>query len=349
MIRPASMLELKQPTKRGFTLIEIMVAMALGMILIAGAFEMHAAFSRQIIRQNETTDMQQSLRVAREMIARSLRSAGAGLSGGTIQYYDCGTGMSKVWYPVQFSNSNLYADPMPTDANPGDTEAGDPDWLRTVTLEPDSRVSLVSLPNGDLNVSDASQWKPGDLVFVYNGNSTIDLTKHVVYARQVTAVTLIGGGPGGTLKYCYAGGELADTGMQQIVAPVPVYRIDRFTTYRIDTSDQKTPRLRASYTRPGAAPAWQTLTENIEDMQIALILADGTVCGRNGNSVDAPAACNPQNARAVRFTLVARSSSPIPGFGLGIPGGYEDEVPGPADSYLRRPVTSEIELRNFLP
>src|SRR5690242_10782880 len=73
---------------RGFTLIELMVSMALGLLLLAGAFEMHASFSRQSVHQQETADMQQALRVGAQVIGQAARTAGSGLSGGLLDLYD---------------------------------------------------------------------------------------------------------------------------------------------------------------------------------------------------------------------------------------------------------------------
>jgi hypothetical protein len=96
---------------------------------------------------------------------------------------------------------------------------------------------------------------------------------------------------------------------------------------------------------------WIPLADGIEDLQLAVILADGTVC----NHVDDPRACNFAHAVAVRITLVGRSSSPLQGVPPSALGGYEDEpatMPPSgslATSFLRRAVTSTVQLRNYAP
>ena len=67
--------------------------------------------------------------------------------------------------------------------------------------------------------------------------------------------------------------------------------------------------------------------------------------------------CDARRLRAVRFSLVARSSSWVPGFNLGHSGGdgagsLEDEDPYPAigapgDAFLRRIMTTTVQLRNY--
>ena len=94
---------------------------------------------------------------------------------------------------------------------------------------------------------------------------------------------------------------------------------------------------------------WTVLAENIEDMQIAIILSNGTVCTSQDNPT--PSGCDMTKAVAVRVTLVGRSSSPIAGATPTMKGGYEDEptiAPTAPDSlYLRRAMTATITLRNF--
>jgi hypothetical protein len=122
---------------------------------------------------------------------------------------------------------------------------------------------------------------------------------------------------------------------------------------------------------PWDPPNWQILAENVENMQLALILSDGTVCGAQGYARDDPATCNPQytagalglaagqgllHLYGARLTLQVRSSSPIQGFhlmgavppmedfpGVGVPGGQN----AANDDYLRRLTTLELALRNF--
>ena len=151
----------------------------------------------------------------------------------------------------------------------------------------------------------------------------------------------------------------------QIVYAFPV---DRSVVFRVQppAAPGVPPQLRAWYSAPGAPSflpnvaaalqPWQTLTENIEHMQIALVMNDGTICGNGLNSVDSPLLCNPLNVRALRITLVARSSSPYGSISGGLYSGWlsqgtggqwEDFVqPAQQDGYLRRALTTEFQIRN---
>ena len=391
-------------SRRGFTLIELMVAMTIGFLVLAGAFEMHSAFSRQSIRQQEAADMQQALRVASQVIGRSVRTAGVGLNGGVLDLFDTAAAPN-AWTlgAVQFSNTNLFPNGYPVSAYdkiPGDTEPnGDPDWLRVVSFDGTAMVpdpinqvptlveikSITYAANGtspaSLLVSDVRPFPVGAFFFAYNAdytNNSNALPPHKLCARRVTTATspiLPPTDYGGTITF--------DTTSQYNPPPGPaaaqdpcmntlgvnfktsgtsyVFALDRSVIFRIDKTNAKTPRLKAWYSPPPgpgsipnfypeATPNWQTLTENIEDLQIAEVLTNGIVCGTLGYSTDDASAtgpCQPQSVRAVRFTLVARSSSPIPGWTLGGIAAIEDEAATPNDGYLRRVLTEEVQVRNI--
>jgi hypothetical protein len=326
--------------------VEILISLALAGLVVAGAFQLHATFQIQGTRQQQIAEMQQSLRVADQVIARYVRSAGQGMAGMKLDVNTCAGPVT--YYAAQFSNSNVYSDPKVSfDSASGDTERSDPDWLRIIAGDPSSRVAGTGNNGANLNVSDASGWSVGDLFIVPGANGESCL-------RMVTHIT---GAHGGSLQHNPGQGQCnnpppgQDNCMGSVSFPAPVFRATTSSVvFRVDnTTSASTPRLMVTFDPPGtgANPTWQPLADNIEDLQIAFVLNDGTVCGRNGNSVDDPALCDPSKVRSIRYTLVARSSSQVPGFTLGRAGGFEDETQAAAtDGYLRRTLTSEIEVRN---
>ena len=384
---------------RGFTLIELMVAMTVGFVLLAGAFEMHAAFSRQSIRQQEAADMQQALRVAAQVIGRSVRTAGVGLGGGLLDLYDANA-IPNSWTlgAIQFSNTNAFPNAYPNTAYDkvnGDVEAnGDPDWLRVISFDGTAVVAdkLTQVPtlvqvqsiayalNGtspvSMVVSDARPFPQGTFFFVYNADYTNVPSAHRLCVRRVTNAPAIAADFSGSLTFDTTSpynpppgtGAGQDGCMNTLgvnfktTSTSYIFALDRSVIFRVDRADPKTPRLKAWYSPapgPGSIPNfypeavanWQTLTENIEDLQLAMVMTNGTICGSFGFSTDDGTAgtgpCQPQNVRAVRFTMVARSSSTIPGWTLGGIGAIEDEAATPNDAYLRRVLTEEIQVRNI--
>lgn len=62
--------------ERGFTLVELMIAMAVGGIVMAAVMTAFLSQHRSYIAQDEVVEMQQNARVAMDMLVRDIRSAG---------------------------------------------------------------------------------------------------------------------------------------------------------------------------------------------------------------------------------------------------------------------------------
>jgi prepilin-type N-terminal cleavage/methylation domain-containing protein len=374
---------------RGFTLIELMIALALAGLVVGGALQLHASFNRQAMRQNEIADMQQTLRVSMLILERAVRQAGSGIQGGKLvaassDVKGC-SGVVVNYYGFDWSDDNTYQDPrivktaVHTDGD--GTAAGlDPDWFATVSADVGGLV-LASGNNGS-NVevenqatADLSSYEDGDLFqIIYppgavmgctiNGKSGQDCSL-ANCTREISAGGAHGGN-GGT-KYiqhnpaksnsCFNVQPSKDDCTSNLSAkpPATIHHIagDR-TVYRVMTpsdplNKRGSPKLTMRVAPIGtaeddAAHPWRIIAENIEDMQLALIMKDGRIC----NSIDDLTQCDPTQAAAVRITLVARSSSQIPGMTIGKVGQYEDEAaPTAKDGYLRRSMTAQIEPRNM--
>lgn len=74
-----TLMKIKQ--SRGFSLVELLVAMVVGLIIISGAFSLHSGSRKIQIKNEEQMDMVADARFAIEMIAYDLRHAG--MWGGT--------------------------------------------------------------------------------------------------------------------------------------------------------------------------------------------------------------------------------------------------------------------------
>lgn len=62
--------------EKGFTLVELMIAMAVGGIVMAAVMTSFIAQHRSYVAQDDVIEMQQNARVAMEMLTRDIRSAG---------------------------------------------------------------------------------------------------------------------------------------------------------------------------------------------------------------------------------------------------------------------------------
>ncbi|VAW53477.1 hypothetical protein MNBD_GAMMA06-716 [hydrothermal vent metagenome] len=75
------MILIKRKNSQGFSLIELLVAMVVGLIIVSGAFALHSGTRKTQVKNEEQMDMVADARFAIEMIAYDLRHAG--MWGGT--------------------------------------------------------------------------------------------------------------------------------------------------------------------------------------------------------------------------------------------------------------------------
>jgi len=339
---------------RGFTLVEIMIALSLAGLLVAGAFQLHATFTAQSQRQRQLTDMQQSLRLAMQIIERSIRGSGGGFVNGRVIIAP-GCSGTRTLYRAQYYNTNAWptggAFTLDTTAGNADT---DPDILRIIGSA-ESGVNLATADTGTVATvrGDATNIAVQDLLLFVN-TTTATATTATGCFRQVTAKGATTGSPGSTPithgtspAYLCANTDTACT--TAITYPTPVRRFRNQTFFRIvppPAGSRESGKLAVAIVPigdPPANPTWNIIADDIEDMQIALMMADGRVC----RDVDDPALCDPAQASAVRVTLTARTLSAVPGRPPSQSGGYEDRSRvDETDGRLRRSLTSEIGLRN---
>lgn len=74
-------------TKKGFTLIELMVTMAIASIVLAGIYATYSAQVRSHATQQAVLDIQQNLRSAVYYLQRSVRMAGYGANAGFVDNF----------------------------------------------------------------------------------------------------------------------------------------------------------------------------------------------------------------------------------------------------------------------
>lgn len=338
---------------QGFTLVELLIGMALAGLVVAGALQLHIHFNQNAERQRDVVDVQQNLRVAMAILENNVRKAGSGMARGEMRA-EYGASVLR-YYGFQFSNGNTYDDPKTTFDTTVSNDDTDPDWFRIAGADT-TQAYAGRLPGGGdgraLEINSTTGWAIGDVVVV-SPSATTACTREVtgLIAGTPPRIALAASSANG---FNPAGAD--DTCVKNMPSPMALRRIPRqYTAFRIEpdaAGGGRTPRLQmrtAPFGTSATATAWTTLADNIEDMQIAAILQSGQICGEAGVDVDSPATCDFSQVVAVRVTLVGRSSSRAPGVNQSIVGGYEDR-PGVVvnDGYVRRAMTTTIQLRNVV-
>jgi prepilin-type N-terminal cleavage/methylation domain-containing protein len=339
----------------GFSLIEMLVALGLAGLVVAGAFQIQGSFARESRRQDEVADVQQTLRLVMTLLERNIRASGVGEQAGFLRLHGCAA--TQDIYTFQYFNNNSNFPPTPAgyDSTANDAD-NDPDYFRVIVPIASTNLATQEAAAGLTVKGDLTGWAPGDLISVYKPNPTAPLS----CVREITSVNaasgVIGHSSPGSRYPCanplneglcagaalLAGACCTLTGVTS--APVRRYRDE--LVFRIIPpvgTSRDAPKLVMMQVpiQQYTGGTWQVVAENIEDMQIALIGKNGSVC----NSVDNPAMCNPALAAAVRITLVARTNNSRATEST--LGGFEDRpAAAAADNFIRRSVTSEIQLRN---
>jgi prepilin-type N-terminal cleavage/methylation domain-containing protein len=341
----------------GFSLVEMLVALGLAGLVVAGAFQIQGTFGRESRRQDEVADLQQTLRIVMTLLERNIRAAGAGEQAGYLRLTGAGCASTPLdIYTFQYFNNNSNFPPQATgyDTTAGDAD-NDPDWFRVVLPIAGNNLAIADGANGLQVKGDLTGWQAGDLISVYKPTS-----QWISCVREITSVNaglgfVAHASPGTGFPCANPASEavcnnrwdccgLSGLGTGGASSPVRRYRNELvFRVLPPVGTSRDAPKLLMMETPIGRYQGglWQVVAENIEDMQIALIGKNGSVC----NSVDSPALCNPALATAVRITLVGRTNNTRSVASL--MGGYEDRPQtATTDNFIRRSVTSEIQLRN---
>ena len=318
------------PARRtaGFTVLELLVAMALGMVILAGLFRTFKVQQDSYVIQDQVSAMQQNLRAAMYMITRDLQMAG---------------------YYTNFDRNNRQLDwnDLDADSNPannmetgrplifavnnvitaGDSIKDNTDVIVIVKAGAEGRTlagtdvasaGVISLSTRDFDgdgVSDLNNsGKPFGLL-VKQDLSFADFFQVNSSSGNIT--------PPGGLAENYTSGDT-------------VFRTD-IIIYRVDDTVPARPCLVRK--NLGNNTGYQTIAENIDNLQFRYQLVDGTWTNDpTGNQT---------RVRAVEILLLGRTAY--------LQRGYRDTnsitfggvtIPAPNDAYRRKALTSIVKTRN---
>src|SRR5450631_136058 len=112
LMKPRIMKSIASKRALGFSMVELMVAMAVGLVIMGGAMQLFKSGTTATMMVTQQAEMQQNVRAALNLVARDVSMAGAGLpSGGLALPY--GTGAVASTYgcnqtPTCYLTKNKY-------------------------------------------------------------------------------------------------------------------------------------------------------------------------------------------------------------------------------------------------
>ena len=308
----------------GFTIIELLIAVALGLVILAGLFRTFKVQQDSYIIQDQVSAMQQNLRAAMHFITRDLQMAG---------------------YYTNFDRNNRQLDwnDLDGDSNPANNmETGRPllfavNNASTAGIKANTDVIVIVKAGSEGRTLTAGEGSSGGAISLSNrdfdGDGTADLNntgkKFGVLVKQDLSfadffqVDSASGSinPPGGLTENYTSGDT-------------VYRTD-VIIYRV-TDDATRPCLVRK--NLGDDTGYQVVAENIDNLQFRYLLNDGTWTNDpTGNQT---------RVRAVEVLLVARTAFVQRGYRDTSSITFGTETISVNDSYRRKTLNSLVKTRN---
>lgn len=332
--------------RRGFSLVELVVSMAVSSMVMAGVFAVMTGTQRANNTVKQVTTMNNNLRVAMDLLVRDLIQAGQGLPAGMVVTVPSGLGALPIPRPGPVGQNYTFDPTLPTisavTVGPGlgPVINGQPTDMITILAADNAfdEVTLTAISNIGMTVSNAAviddapdvagdNLRVGDLLLFEKGS--------VSTLRYVTAVNgqLVEFNEGDPMNLNQSGAE--DGTMAQYLAEAPAEVLNggvlpsrvtrlRMISYYLETPGDPQRDLRL-IRRINANPP-TTVAFFIEGFTITYDLVDGVTnpvdVEMNANDLDGTGACDPAPAvapvltcspnqiRKVNVRLAGRSSEP---------------------------------------
>lgn len=340
-------------TPRGFTLVEVMIAVVIGFLLIAAASATYISQNRSYVAQESTSEVNTQSRIAHDIIADAVRRAGFGVPwdlstnqvNGTQDIIETSVDSTAGTDAITIVSGRLIGQLWPVGVGPS-SGALCPPSPNQYEIPMSNTYDIQYAGNDRPNTTDM-RWMSIDgievveAVLVSNPGNSVTFTRTLTRAYPMTDET---------------GDGTCDTGR-------PVYLIED-TTFCVDGNNVLR-RIRRNAVLPGCTPSLtsddQAIAENIQDLQFAYAVdanvplgiiddLDGDNMLSGGDFVDGAAVADDTDIRAVRINILAMSDKPdITYQGLGSPPlAIENRVYGAvaADNFKRRWWQSIVKMRN---
>jgi len=316
----------KNLNKQGFTLVELMVALAISLVVMGAIFLTFKSQQDSYVIQDQITAMQQNLRSAMYMLTKDIQMAGYYTNFDGNQYtmdWDDLDGDNEIIRPLIYARNNLNV--------AGDNIKDNTDVIVIVKASSKTRplagTESATGSNVDASLRDVDTLVAGKCALLVKEN----LSRAEFFQVQEDAGPM----------------NLTISLVENYVEYDLIYRADVIIYYvddeddpgdANDNDDPAHPKLRRK--NLGSNQGAQVVAENIDNLQFRYLLSDGTWTNN-------PAGQEP-NVRAVEVSLLARTAN--------INRGYTDTNsynigdnpnPNPNDNYRRKLLSSKVKTRNI--
>jgi len=358
--RGGPLASVRRVARAGFTLLEMMVAIAIAAFTVAALYALFTVQSRQLVTQDLHMEMNQNLRFATEMITRSARLAGYGSNGYIYGLFGPnGTGDHGSELPAVIP----WNDPNASGPDAVTLVYADPSLLidsQNDIIESFSTTSITFRPGMLDHSAKLQQYRSDELLLCTDYADTRGMRSYLWNITSVDSTNGVIGVDDNSSYSDYANLFTRNTNL----TPVMTCSKGNVVTFYVDnmsdgvgagTADHPVLMMDLNMTWPNDDDV--PLVDNIEDLQLEYCLDDGTAsvdCTDAANWVHATsidAATQANNIWMMRVSIVARSSRPelrdrYPGFRPALGDRSASGAPG-TDHYYRKVLVTEVAFRNL--
>ncbi len=348
----------RRSDRQGFTLVELMISIAIASVVVVGLYSLFTVQTRQFLFQDLQMEMHQNQRFAADVVTRSIRMAGFNTSGRISGYLG--------------SDSDTDNDLPAITAYDNWTGGGGTDAITVVYGDPSlvMNTDVTALNNCETTTLDFNPnlMDYGTRLSEFMANEMMVCLDYASLAGMETYLWVLSGTPTGTgsvpvhdatsyLDYqtiCPVG---------ENISPAIMCSKAQVMTFYIDNSD--------AITGPGTAERpvlmvdmdldWPEaddipLVEDVEDLQFEYCLEDADGDGALDDCTDPSATwsdtvpdANGDDVQMVRMHLLVRSSRTDPSdrYSATRPALANHAAAASDDSYYRQVMTTEITVRNL--
>jgi type IV pilus assembly protein PilW len=342
-------------TRRGFTLLELVFAIAIGAVVVAGLYSVFRMQMRQFVAQDLQMEMHQNGRMGLDILSRTARMAGYGTASGETRGIFGAAGNADDTLPAVISYNGT--GPWGSDAitlvsmDPAlvvNTAATQPPPCDTTVLHFDPAVLH--------NAARIAQYQANDLVLCY------DYAGIGAWRSYLWTLEAAGNATSGDLAVSAntQGDYIAEcsgtTNLPLVMvcsrAEVATFYIDADETDGIGPGSPDHPVLMMDLDFQSPSANDIPVVDNVEDMQVAYCLqgAGGTTdCSQAAAWQDSITTADVDDVYMMRLSLVIRASRPdLQANYVNQRPALEDNPGGSTvDNYYRQVVSTEVMVRNL--